>query len=825
MTSGYITQGKIVRVVSIYGTYEILTTSKKRMIQAIAVRETSSHLHGVKSSHYYLPGTSVVVFVPDHFETGGEVGLILGAANDVPIIDTDGGDDKGQGKNPYKMLAMLDNSMTHTLERNDASLKYSPKDTALENDYSYGMSADILPGEWSKTTYLGGGFFLSDFLMALRISEAAKIEGVFFKDLLRLTAKAYQERTAANEKTEFIEGVLNSAIVRRAATMLESMGSINGDSPVLPNKPTEENPYLYKYKKQCAYYAHQIVSDFLPQGELDTITLPPAGDVEMERPPGVLSIYKGYDGSYNVKAIKEISLEKTSIIPVPWSPDEPDTILDEKDRSKYEPQPYYEKADIKETDASFFGAEAVRQIAEHNLEKDSFANFRTRDLVWSVPENKKEVLEDLKKVGADFTDDPEIKNLPVDEPYYSDPPVKKGKIKAVVDEEGKREKDVEVFDLSSFIKQTADGSIIISGGWGEEIRMYRGNIYLTCPGDIIKTPGRDSVLMAGGNNIQKANRGTTEIESETSTFITNGNMQLVAGVSDKGTLIIENKSKKGPDMDTYADNMGENKSVGGGILMKGIAVTALSNNIYLQGDNPDNSQITMKTGTISRVTKQAITYIQSGGQSLTVTPESMIRQAGSSIGMVAQDVIGFNTSYIKCHGGEVKIPFREFEKDKDSEKEVAPSSPSLVVQGSLQAGSMATDSISTTDGGMLGKNPTFLTKFNKIFRKPPPGTGAEKTESPLPLAKLALNDELERWGIRLPESRYSKLELPVSRWQNMIQDPEKWKAVEIDQGGKEKAMSYPGKYYFTKGKCLKKLGKEGSLEEEQLSEGLIINSK
>jgi len=813
MTSGYITQGKIVRAVSVHGTYEVLANTGKRFVGAIGLSESSSGLFGVHTSNTYLPGSRVILYVPNKAETGTGISFILGAASDTAIVKD----------SPYKTLSILDNMMSFLIKRADTDLKFMPEDTILENSYSNGRAADILPGEWAKTTYTGGGFFLSDFMASIGSGERARIETFLFDKLIRISADKLQERVAANDNVAFLEGILNSTVTRESATLLESLGSTDATTPITTTEQDAKHHYDFKYKKEQPYYNHQIVSGDLAQGILETYSLPPK-DVDKDRAPGALSIHKGYDGSFGIKALKEISLEKTSIIVAPGLIDEPDKFIEKK--SEYDSKPFFEEADATPEDISFFGSNAADIVNKYDLEKDSFEKMRIRDKVWDIPKDQDEVLSDLKKVGVDFKNEPELKELKPTDPYYSEPP-KSATIQPFVDEKGKRTgKEVDVFDVSSIIRQGADGSIIIGGGFGEEIRLFRGNIYLTCPGDIITTPGRDSVLVAGGNNIQKAVKGTTEIESKSTTLISEGNMQLVAAASGTtGTMILENKSKLPISMEKYEANMKDNKAVGGGILIKSKQLINLSDDIQVLGTNNNLSNLTVKMGSLNLLTKQAITYIQGGGFSV-IGKKSALFLNDSEVGIVSNS-IGFNSPVVRCHSSKIdKITYRDMEdKETHNNSMGTGGSSNLIVQNNVTSNSIRTGSASSI-AGQISPDPKFYTAFNKIFKSPPPGVNLPNIKMRPSLGILA--KELKMWGIVLPESRYTKLELPESKWQTMIKSPlSKWDQLEIEKSftsGSEKVVSYPGKSNFEATGSLKKLKKDGTIDKASLKD-LVINSK
>ena len=695
-----------------------------------------------------------------------------------------------------------------------------------------------MPGEWAKTTYLGGGFLLNDFLASLSISERTKIEAFFFKDMLRFTANTMQQRIAANDCTTFIsDGKLNNEVSRCGATFIESLGGKDDKPPLEETKQTTDEPYNYKYTTDQPYYSYQKIKGDIAQGTLESYTLP-VNDVNTETPPGVLSVYKGYDGSYEVRAINSISFHKTSIIPVSWAHKEPDICLPLNERSEYDKEKY----PLETSDLSFFGSEAVVNKDTYDLEKDSFSKFRVRDVIWAVPKDKEAVLDNLKNSGLIFSDQPELAALPITAPYYEEPPLS-NEVSAYVDDEGKRstkKNDITaLYDMSSLIKQMPDGSIIISGGYGEEIRMYRGNIYITCPGDVISTPGRDSVVMAGGNNIQKANKGTAEIEGKTVTVLSEGNLQLAAGVGDSGgTMIIENKSTSEPNLKSYEKDMVENKSSGSGIIIKGKAVATISNDIYLQAEGGESdplgvSNITMKSMAINKIVGNDITYLQKGGSWLVAGGTSMLSVGKGSINAVGDNGIRLNSRQVLCQTGKVEMPFKNDKDETETLTMGLGGSAQLVVQSTILAATVQAEYMSNNAGEVSAQGAEFSRNFSNIFTKPPPGSGFEKFRmSGLPLTVKFLHDKLKEWGIVMPSARYPKIELPKTRWQNMVDSEETWEQVKFDKSfksdssiNKKEVSAYPGIDNFELKGSLKILEKEGTVTEEKLSDGLIINSK
>lgn len=79
-------------------------------------------------------------------------------------------------------------------------------------------------------------------------------------------------------------------------------------------------------------------------------------------------------------------------------------------------------------------------------------------------------------------------------------------------------KKTEYFGTSSFITQEPDGSICLCDGYGSEIRMSRGNIYISPALDLFLRPGRDISVMAGRHQAYNS-QDTCTINTSSSLYV------------------------------------------------------------------------------------------------------------------------------------------------------------------------------------------------------------------------------------------------------------------------------------------------------------------
>lgn len=109
------------------------------------------------------------------------------------------------------------------------------------------------------------------------------------------------------------------------------------------------------------------------------------------------------------------------------------------------------------------------------------------------------------------------------------------------------------YNSTSFISQEPDGSICIADGYGSEIRMCRGNIYIAPALDLIFRPGRNMYGMVPGHiSLNAQQRCDLESGTDAVTLRAAGDVKLASGADDsgahRGNVTIENLSKGGGDI-------------------------------------------------------------------------------------------------------------------------------------------------------------------------------------------------------------------------------------------------------------------------------------
>lgn len=130
------------------------------------------------------------------------------------------------------------------------------------------------------------------------------------------------------------------------------------------------------------------------------------------------------------------------------------------------------------------------------------------------------------------------------------------------------DKQTVYYNSTSFISQEPDGSISICDGYGSEIRMSRGNIYISPALDLFLRPGRDLSAMVSRHQSFNA-QGHTTINSSKSVYIRAiGNLKMVGATGGNGIVSLECRATNTSMFD-------------GLMLVSRCGTSVIGNNIYI----------------------------------------------------------------------------------------------------------------------------------------------------------------------------------------------------------------------------------------------------
>jgi len=844
-TKGFITLARIISAAPVTGVYRIAVGKGLLNDYAILLNQSSGNrVHGQKDVPNFLPGTDVLVFIKGEDSDDLLPNIILGSTN---VISLD----------PEKNHLFSKYSELTAKSGIDASLRVDQNEQILgENgntlflkDFSYGRPLDVIPGEWARINSVNGGFFLNDFMAFMKASEMSKIECFFFDNSIKMMWEKYSSQNAAFDERIFYDRYGISRIRGLASTLSEGLGSLQGNVALLDktnSDPKSEQSRIWQINDaQRGLFTHQILEGSLIDGIYEFITLPPSGTVYSGNDivsPGLLSIEKRLDGTFKLKAAKEVSIEKTMYIISPK--EKADT--DKQDNSKetsFERTPWTdEHATIEES--AFLGKQVLDEYDEHDNTKNAFAGIHSKEAYWKLNGSKQKVYSDFNAAtGASFNPEFTLENLSDKLPHYEKPP-RKATVKPFANADGKREDEVEIFDISSAIRQLEDGSIVFVGGYGEEIRFFKGNIYLSCPGDIIEQPGRDKIAFAGRHNIQKADKGSAELTSNNSvTVAAAGNLQVTAAASgEKGVLLIENKSKEYANEKAFVKggSLSLNTGAYGGIIIKSasnLAVMSRHNYIGYDGGSYADSITQINSGRVITNSHNWTSNIERGGVfSLVHLGGSVMTLASSSFEILTKN-LNFGGSSVAFTKAVADFNACDY-KGERSAVNISNGPPTLGVKGNasfnnITATSGLIDTVSTLSGAVGSQEGTGIPFGSNGYRSIINAVGSlavagSVTQNLFGIFKESIGGSLEnlkKISTVMPSmSAYStdNFYMPINTWQAILEGGYRWEEMEIPNS-EDSTMAFPGEEIWNSGKGLKAY-EDGEIADKDIKSEYVINT-
>jgi hypothetical protein len=601
------------------------------------------------------------------------------------------------------------------------------KATFLGN-YSAGRPADALPGDWGAINDLGAGVLVGRMMALLRASELAKVEAFWGDDLLRLTGYNLELFTSgAHEYKVNDEGEYNE-VYRASPYPWEALGvrDPNGNASAAKDgtlKPGAEEASLEPVNKdQLLIPRHLRMRGYLGDAEKEWICAPPAGlstetYAAKTRYLGLLEISKSLDGAYSVRSAKEITLEKYVLLPVPKELFAPEDPLGDH-RTNYRASDLFGTGNTYELPEYVWGSEDANIRPAQLLEYHAWRYGRyekgglgahVKD--WYMPEE-----EDISEFGKAYYD----KNLQIGHTFLAPLP---GFGELVIDH--RPQHTARYYRSRSCIKQHDDGSVSIEDGYGSQLVMKGGSIFLTCVGDVWAQPGRnfvawaphDAILRAGNSADVSASLGDVRLKAER-------NLHALSGNGGTGGILLESRATRTSVASDY-------DKVGQGVTSQGVTIKAPNSSFHVMADDIYIGRNQSRSGRCTIDAGQRGTLYLRGRDILTRTTNLLAMLRASDEGpdkqMFAMTLSGAIISPPTIFGGGVSI---------------VPASPGatanlLVGGGLLVHGAGLFGANVATNGGFAARTGApFVGELERDIELEPPAEEIAET----------VNEELERVG-------------------------------------------------------------------------------
>jgi hypothetical protein len=452
-------------------------------------------------------------------------------------------------------------------------------------NFSAGRPTDSIPvGEWGAITETGLSVFLDPFMGYLRIDEANGFFVHYHDNLVRTAGENFQFRSLVeeyeclNDENELIKFGGRTPYFWEALGVM-TYGTTSNKVFTSTESQIEKPHYALKepvQDDQQPFYRMQQFDGYLGQGGKRQVVLPDPNELSSintyaatPNRPAVFDESIGLTGRYSLTSAKGIHIGKRIILPAPKMIRRPEDLTGDTP-ANYKAAGMFGTGDahvvtdnipLPVTEGNLITAAAILDVHAHIHNWLNTHPFYYHENDWHLPEEGDTVFTANQTA---FT----FNNLATNQ-YLSAPTP----VTVNVDH---RYGNSKYWPTESYLDLLDEGGVVLGDGYGSEIRMVAGNIYLTCPGDVYFQPGRNLFGFAGKDCIIKAKKNIelsatqedVRIKAERFMEILGGNS------SSNGGVIVESRSP----CDKY-----DFTDIGSNITTSGIILKSATSSIILDG--------------------------------------------------------------------------------------------------------------------------------------------------------------------------------------------------------------------------------------------------
>lgn len=581
-------------------------------IVATACSHGSSAALGATAINTYAPGTPVIVMVHNK----NNIGYILGG---VPsILDV--------GRRSYHdYISQASRKRVDELHKKHIK----QQDGGQIVDHSAWRPIDsTMAAEWGAISSTGLGVTVDDFMVQMSVNEFCGVYGFYHDQMLRVAGVNMQVWTGGSERDAFMDQAECNDTTGYAPYPWEAMGVIEPGQKLIE----EYDVKTYLCPKQKPYYAHwenkneyqqpyhrsQVFYGYLGQGSRTVVQAPPdgvkrwtykpgpggEGDPPFEGAPGndygqlaceggptkeqdhqekpSYGLHEdnvGLDGRRFIASAKGIVLSKRILLPVPQRlkrPDTPDgdTEKNYKFSGKYGGgQEHKITGDIETTDTDWPNLQRAHSVLDLHGYLFNYAGLHP--FYWHAEDYKTWEQSELEQTTKTQINQkaPEFGEL-TQSMFLRQPDPKKWKI-------DHRYNEQDYYESESFISLLEDGGIVIGDGYGGEIRMTGGSVFISAPGDVWLKSGRNANVWAGADcSVRAHNSIDVSTTKDSIRMKSEKHVMVLAGNGEQeGGVLIESRS---PMRDYDFENCGDDVKFGGVVLRaRESNVAGLGGSMYL----------------------------------------------------------------------------------------------------------------------------------------------------------------------------------------------------------------------------------------------------
>lgn len=536
-----------------------------------------------------------------------------------------------------------------------------------------GRPIDSVPaGEWGAMTETGLRILLDSYMAQIGVDEATGIFAFYHDQLLRVAGYNTHQFDSGHEYEGYDDQTETYNIRGYVAYPWEALGKAEfGSNPFQergPNTTQVDEPWYSKLEPgeddQQAYHRWREFHGYLGQGNKRFMagkgpdTFRYEGDDVLD---GLFEEQVGLTGSYFLRSAKRITLAKRPAIPTPKRVKKPeDKDGDTPDDYRFsgalgsgDPHKVSDRVRNKIGCASgspmaLQTAAGVLDVHAHLFNWDGCHPFFYHEKDWFLPEEDETTvgtnmgsLPFGSLAGAFYMPDGQQTSVDVDHRYGT----------------------AQVFQNYSYVDMLDDGGVVIGDGFGAEIRMTGGHLFLTAPGDVWLNPGRNANILGGHDTIIKAHNSVDVSATKTDVRIkAEKNFHVIGGNSEtQGGILLEAPTQTVHEFD---EKKGE-EVVHGGITFKAKKgfVTTWANHIYLRtgGGDVQSGDITLDCDrgqrTLYKHVRDIMQYVGSSDGTYFLQGEAVehanVQFGSSQVWGKGHCTLGFHIldGFLVCRGG------------------------------------------------------------------------------------------------------------------------------------------------------------------------------
>lgn len=414
-------------------------------------------------------------------------------------------------------------------------------------DFSRGSPLDsTLVGERGWVCETGSAVFVDPFMSFIKADENCGFWAFHFDQLARMHGHNIQIRSSGFEQEHFDDNGEAVGYTGTTPYIWEGLGALSFGTPTASiNDPVKEQiqaPYLgpadvvesEAEDRQTPYHRLQMYAGYLGQGFRHILRLPPEGGSGVNTINGqtgeiVWEQHLALDGNYHIKSSQGITIAHSPLYrpPVRKARMENDDEGDTRQNYKF---------------SGIIGSGESHKLSDTPIDAGSFAaralcadDDTAYAFAWRNDHPFKYHKKDFREPEAPDKEEQPAYSALSGQWYISPPSTTTKKVD--------HRYSADYNKLMSYFKILPDGTIVIAGPNGEEIRMVGGSIELSCPGDIQLRPGRNLITLAGRTVSLRAKRDIdiASTDADIRLKAEENFLALAGNGKQRGKMVIENK--------------------------------------------------------------------------------------------------------------------------------------------------------------------------------------------------------------------------------------------------------------------------------------------